>query len=64
MTRHDFDAEGEPTRNVRYSLRVGAEGHERDIDDLMWHADTVAEIQYTFKAPTSVTLSRVEISIS
>jgi organic hydroperoxide reductase OsmC/OhrA len=56
----DFAGEGEPARNVAYSAKVSAHAKERDIQDLMRHTDTVAEIQNTLRIATSVALTNIE----
>jgi organic hydroperoxide reductase OsmC/OhrA len=56
----DFGAEGQPARSVMYSASVSAHAKESDIQDLMRHTDTVAEIQNTLRIATPVTLKSVE----
>jgi organic hydroperoxide reductase OsmC/OhrA len=47
-----FEAEGEAARAVYYRVRVKARASEDDIRALVTHADKVAEIQNTVRAPT------------
>ena len=56
----DFDAEGEPARNVTYGVKVAGQGTEDDLKELMRHTDKVAEIQNTLRAEIPVTLSRIK----
>lgn len=56
----EFGAEGEPATSITYNARVVANAREDEIRALMEHTDTVAEIQNTLRAPTPVTLGRVE----
>jgi organic hydroperoxide reductase OsmC/OhrA len=56
----EFGAEGEPAKNVVYSAKVTAHASDEEILDLIWHTDTVAEIQNTLRVQTPVILSQVE----
>jgi uncharacterized OsmC-like protein len=56
----DFDAEGEPAKNVTYGAKVFAQASEEEIRELMTFTDTVAEIQNTLRVITPVTLSHVD----
>jgi organic hydroperoxide reductase OsmC/OhrA len=56
----EFGGVGEPAANIAYSARVTAAATDEQIRDLMAHTDTVAEIQNTLRAGTSVTLSHIE----
>ena len=56
----DFDAEGEPAKNVVYRAKVAAQASEEEIRELMRFTDTVAEIHNTFRVKTPVTLSQIE----
>jgi len=57
----EFDAApGSAARNVRYSARVEAEASEAEIEALMRHTDTVAEIHNTLRQGATVTLASVE----
>ncbi len=56
----DFDAEGEPARNVTYRARVTARASDDEIRALMQHTDSVAEIQNTLRAATPVRLAALE----
>lgn len=55
-----FGAEGEPATQITYRARVVAHASEAEIQELMTHTDTVAEIQNTLRVPTPVTLARIE----
>ena len=57
----DFDTEGQPAKNVTYNAKVVAQGHEKDIRELMNYTDQVAEIQNTLRIETPVTLGNVEV---
>ncbi len=54
----DFGREGEPATNISYSAHVTADARQEDIDDLLRHTDTVAEIQNTLRAATPVVFNR------
>lgn len=57
----DFNAEGEPARNVTYRAKVVAQGDEEEIREMMRFTDTVAEIQNTMRTVTPVVLTRTEV---
>lgn len=57
----DFNAEGEPARNVSYRAKVAAQASEQEIQDMMRFVDTVAEIQNTLRVVTPVTLDHIEV---
>ena len=57
----DFNAEGEPAKNVTYKAKVHAKGTADEIHALMNHTDTVAEIQNTLRLGTTVILSEIEV---
>lgn len=57
----DFGADGEPARNVTYTAKVISSASESEIQALMHHTDSVAEIQNTLRVGTPVTLSQVEV---
>jgi organic hydroperoxide reductase OsmC/OhrA len=57
--RGSFPHEGAAARDVTYTARVEADASEEDIRDLMWHTDTVAEIQNTIRASVPVSLAAV-----
>jgi uncharacterized OsmC-like protein len=57
----DFDAEGEPARNVTYQARVFAQAGEEEIREIMRFTDTVAEIQNTMRTVTPIVLTRIEV---
>ena len=56
----DFDAPGEPGKDMRYEARVIADAAKEDIEALMRDTDGVAEIHNTLRVLTPVTLNRVE----
>ena len=56
----DFDAEGEPAKNVVYRAKVTAQASEDDICEMMKFTDTVAEIQNTLRIETPVVLTEIE----
>lgn len=56
----EFGGPGEAGTNIEYTARVTAAATDEQIRDLMAHTDTVAEIQNTLRAGTSVTLSHIE----
>lgn len=55
-----FGAEGEPARAVTYRAKVTAQANEAEIQELMKHTDSVAEVQNTLRVMTPVTLSGIE----
>ncbi len=55
-----FGGEGDPAQSISYNARVTARATEREIQELLRHTDTVAEIQNTLRVPTQVALSGVE----
>ena len=57
----DFDAEGQPAKNVTYNAKVVAQGSEEEIEELMRYTDQVAEIQNTLRIETPVTLGNIEV---
>lgn len=59
--RGTFDeAPGSAAEGMTYTARVEAEATVAEIEDLMRHTDTVAEIQNTLRAGRTVTLAGVE----
>ncbi|MEP6775583.1 MAG: OsmC family protein [Chloroflexota bacterium] len=56
----DFDAPGEPGKNISYEAKVIAEAGTVDIEALMRDTDRVAEIHNMLRVLTPVTLTRVE----
>jgi organic hydroperoxide reductase OsmC/OhrA len=56
----DFPADGAPARDVVYRARVTADASRAEIEALMRHTDTVAEIQNTLRVATPVRLERIE----
>lgn len=53
------DAPGSVAENITYRATVEAEAPEADIEALMRHTDTVAEIQNTLRLGTTVTLAEI-----
>lgn len=53
------DAPGSVAENITYRAMVEAEAPEADIEALMRHTDTVAEIQNTLRLGTTVTLAEI-----
>lgn len=56
----EFDAEGEPAKNVTYRAKVQARASETEIRELMSETDKVAEIQNTLRTETPVLLRDTE----
>lgn len=56
----EFGGEGEAATNVSYRATVAARASESDIEALIRHTDTVAEIQNTLRVATPVVLSGFE----
>jgi uncharacterized OsmC-like protein len=52
----EFGAEGEPARNITYRAKIAGDASDEQIDDLLRHTDTVAEIQNTLRNGAQVTL--------
>jgi len=59
-----FGAEGEPAKNITYHAKVAACATEAEIQDLMRHTDTVAEIQNTLRLQTPITLDHIEAVVT
>lgn len=57
----DFGAEGEGARNICYHVRISAQSSEDELQALLRHTDTVAEVHNTLRAGVGVTLSGVEV---
>jgi organic hydroperoxide reductase OsmC/OhrA len=53
------EAPGSAAENLTYSATVEADASEADIEALMRHTDTVAEIQNTLRQVTGITLIHV-----
>jgi organic hydroperoxide reductase OsmC/OhrA len=56
----EFGGPGDPASRVAYHAKVVASASDAEIEALMRHTDTVAEIQNTLRTPTPVTLERTE----
>ena len=57
----NFDAEGQPAKNVKYNAKVVAQGREKEIRELMNYTDQVAEIHNTLRIETPVTLGNIKV---
>lgn len=57
----NFDAEGEPAKNVTYRAKLEGQGSKEDLLELLEHTDRVAEIQNTLRVATPVILSHIEV---
>jgi uncharacterized OsmC-like protein len=55
-----FDADGEPARDIEYSVTVAGSASERDLLDLVAATDRLAEIQRTVRDGAPVRLTRRE----
>ena len=60
----EFGAPGEPGTHLTYRARVVANASRAEIEELMRHTDTVAEIQNTLRTPTTVTLAGIEAVVA
>lgn len=56
-----FGAEGEGAHDITYRVKVSAQADEDEVQALLRHTDTVAEVHNTLRAGTAVTLAGVEI---
>lgn len=56
----EFGGAGDPATNLTYSAKVKARASEAEINELIQHTDTVAEIHNTLRVPTAIKLTRVE----
>lgn len=56
----DFEREGGAGSNITYRARVKADASPEEIEALMRHTDTVAEIQNTVRAGAAVKLAGCE----
>ena len=56
-----FGAEGGAAEDVQYTVRVSGNADPDVLRDLVHATDRVTEIQNTVRAPTAVTLARVEV---
>ncbi len=52
----EFEAEGKPATNITYRARIKADADEEAVRELLRYTDTVAEVQNTLRAQTSVNL--------
>lgn len=53
----EFDGPGEPGFNIRYSAKVEGDAPDNELQDLIKHTDTVAEIQNTLRSGVNVLLT-------
>jgi hypothetical protein len=56
----EFGAEGTAARNISYRASVDAKAAREEIIDLMWHTDSVAEIQNTLRCSSQIMLAYCE----
>lgn len=54
-----FGGEGEPAREIAYRATVSARATREEIEALMRHTDTVAEVQNTLRQTSPVRLAEV-----
>lgn len=52
----EFGAEGEPGKNFQYMAKVSSNADQKEIQALIEHTDTVAEIHNTLRQGLNVTL--------
>jgi hypothetical protein len=52
----EFGAEGEPGFNFQYKANVTADASKEEIDALISHTDTVAEIHNTLRKGLNISL--------
>lgn len=52
----EFGAEGEPGKNFQCKANVASEADEKEIEALIRHTDTVAEIHSTLRKGMNITL--------
>ena len=52
----EFGAEGEPGKNFQYRVNVHSDADPKEIQELIRHTDSVAEIHNTLRNGLSVTL--------
>lgn len=52
----EFGAEGEPGKNFQYRVNVQSDADPKEIQELIRHTDSVAEIHNTLRNGLSVTL--------
>ncbi len=57
----DFGGAGEPARNITYSAKVTGKGSAAELEALMHHTDTVAEIQNTLRVGAPIELEKIEV---
>jgi organic hydroperoxide reductase OsmC/OhrA len=57
----EFGAAGEPARNVTYRAKITGKGSAAELEALVRHTDTMAEIQNTLRGGASVILGEVEV---
>ncbi|HTJ50022.1 MAG TPA: OsmC family protein [Cyclobacteriaceae bacterium] len=53
----DFGAEGEPGSNFQYTAHVSSASSQEEINELIKHTDTVAEIHNTLRKGLSIKLN-------
>jgi uncharacterized OsmC-like protein len=52
----EFGGEGEPGTNFQYKTNIASDADEKEIQDLIRHTDTVAEIHNTLRKGMNITL--------
>jgi len=52
----EFGSEGEPGKNFQYKTNIASDADEKEIQDLIRHTDTVAEIHNTLRRGMNITL--------
>ena len=52
----EFGAEGEPGRNFRYRANVQSDADPKEIQELIKHTDSVAEIHNTLRKGLNISL--------
>ena len=56
FVRADFGKEGEPASNITCMVNIDADAPESEIDELIRHVDTIAEIHNTLRKGVNVVL--------
>ena len=52
----EFGGEGEPGKNFQYKTNIASDADEKEIQDLIRHTDTVAEVHNTLRKGMNITL--------
>ncbi len=56
----EFEADGEPAKNIVYQAKISGRAGEQELLDLLRHTDRVAEIHNTLRMGTKVELDKAE----